>query len=54
MNGALKRARPSYDDEWEFELPVSFVDVVFLLLILQPRQTASTAKAPRTPRTTNR
>ena len=33
MNGVLKRAKPSCDDEWEFELPVSFVDVVFLLLI---------------------
>ena len=29
----LKQAGPSYDDEWEFELPVSMIDIVFLLLI---------------------
>lgn len=33
MNGVLSQAKPSYDDEWEFELPVSMIDIVFLLLI---------------------
>ena len=33
MRGVLRQATPSYDEEWEFELPVSMIDVVFLLLI---------------------
>ena len=33
MNGALEWRKPSHFDEWEFELPVSMIDVVFLLLV---------------------